>query len=250
MSEGPQVRVTTDRLRRHLLGMTVHRCRTTRPNLEAFAEGVVGREVTRLWCKGKHIFVSFGDDLFLHNHLLMRGSWRRLQGRLLLLPEPMWLALELDRATVCNYRGQMLKMADSAHVERQLQSLGPDLLDEATTVTQIASALAADPRPVGEVLMDQAVLCGVGNVIKSETLFLAHVHPAAPCADLPEETITRLAHCVHRFMWDTYRAGGRWVQRVYRRTGQRCTACRSTIRMIRQGKSARTTYFCPGCQTL
>jgi formamidopyrimidine-DNA glycosylase len=87
VSEGPQVRLVTERLSRYLAGRTVTDCKTTRPNLNEFAGTARGRRVTRLWCKGKHIFFAFDDDAFLQNHLLMRGSWRRVDGRLLLLAD-------------------------------------------------------------------------------------------------------------------------------------------------------------------
>lgn len=248
MSEGPQVKLIGERLSRYLVGKSLADCKTTREDLEEFAARAKGRTVERLWCKGKHIFMDLGGDLFLQNHLLMRGSWRKVSGRLLLLPEEMWLALEVDHITVCNYRGQMLRAVDGTQVEAQLASLGPDVMGADCSTADIAAALAGSDLPVGVALMEQSLLCGVGNVAKSEALFLARVHPETPAASLSEEALDRLARAVSRVMWDSYHAGGRWTHRVYRRAGQRCSACGARLRMIRQGKASRSTYFCPNCQ--
>jgi len=250
VSEGPQVKLTTERLSRYLAGQAIADCKTTRPNLAEFAERARGRKVERLWCKGKHIFLDFGGDVFLQNHLLMRGSWRKVAGRLLLLPEEMWLALEVDHVTVCNYRGQMLRPLDGGQVQEQLSALGPDAMDSECTRDDIAAALAASDLPVGEAVLQQSLLSGVGNVAKSEALFLAGVHPEIQAGVLAEERLAGLARAIQQVMWDAYHAGGRWTHRVYRRAGQKCFECGSKLRMIRQGKASRSTYFCPFCQRL
>jgi endonuclease-8 len=248
VSEGPQVKLTTERLSRYLVGRVLADCRTTRPKLSEFGARVRGRQIRRLWCKGKHIFMDFGDDLFLQNHLLMRGSWRKVAGRLLLLPEEMWLALEVDHITVCNYHGQLLRTLDGGQVAEQLASLGPDVMDPGCAPADLAAALASCRLPVGEAMLEQSLLCGVGNVAKSEALFLAGVHPEGSVGELSEDALAKLAHAIHRVMWDSYHAGGRWTHRVYRRAGQRCFECGARLRLIRQGKAARSTYFCPSCQ--
>jgi endonuclease-8 len=248
MSEGPQVKLVTERLSRYLLGRTVTDCKTTRPNLGAFVEAARGRKVTRLWCKGKHIFLAFGHALFLQNHLLMRGSWRKLDGRLLLLPDETWLALEVSNTTVCNSRGQMLRPLTEAQVEEQLGKLGPDVMSDDCNTSDVVAALSRSELPIGEALLEQSLLSGIGNVGKSEALFLAGVRPQAVSRDLAESSLARLAKCIDHVMWDSYRAGGRWTHRVYRRNGRKCFLCGTRIAMIRQGKACRSTFFCPRCQ--
>jgi formamidopyrimidine-DNA glycosylase len=92
------------------------------------------------------------------------------------------------------------------------------------------------------------LLSGVGNVAKSEALFLAGIPPEVNAGALTEKALAKLACAIQQVMWDAYRAGGRWTHRVYRRAGQKCFECGGKLRMIRQGKASRSTYFCPFCQ--
>ena len=248
MSEGPQVKLVTERLQRALQGRRISRCLTSRPNLERPAAELSGQMVRRIFCKGKHIFIEFQSGLSLHNHLLMRGKWRKLSGPLLLLPEPMWLALETDNVSMCNYSGQMLRPLDAENVARQLDSLGPDVMDPSCDAARIARALADSKLPVGQALLDQSVISGVGNVAKSEAMFLAGVHPDIPTGNLGAKHLRRLADAVYKVMWESYRMGGRWTHRVYRNAGSSCPACGRRILRIIQGPRKRTTYYCPGCQ--
>jgi len=250
MAEGPQVKLTTERLEGYLTGRMVADCKTTRPKLADFTEAARGRTVERVWCKGKHIFIAFDGGLFLQNHLLMRGSWRKLSGRLLLLPEEMWLALETNNATVCNHRGQMLRALDAEAVAEQLDSLGPDVMSSTCSAPDIAAVLAGSDLPIGVALLEQSLLCGIGNVAKSEALFLAGVHPEMRSRDLRESQLAMLSGAILHVLWGSYHAGGRWTHRVYRRQGQQCPMCGNRLLMIRQGQAQRSTYFCGVCQPI
>ena len=128
MAEGPQVRRRTEWLERHLASRTVLRCQSTREDIPA--ESFTGKRVQRVFCKGKHIFVEFEGDLFLHNHLLMRGTWKKLEGQQLFLPPSAWIALYVGSYTICNFGGQMLKIVTKDAVNEQLASLGPDAMAE------------------------------------------------------------------------------------------------------------------------
>jgi formamidopyrimidine-DNA glycosylase len=182
VSEGPQVKLITERLRKQLQGQSVTGCQTTRDSLRVFSESVRGLQITRVFCKGKHIFLAFSDGRFLHNHLLMRGRWRTIKGQLLLLPTEMWLALEIDNTTVGNVNGQILRVLDGDGLQEQLDSLGPDVLSADCSAERITAVLSRQSGPLGEVLLEQSVLCGIGNVAKSEALFLARVHPQSTAA--------------------------------------------------------------------
>ncbi len=248
MSEGPQVKLISERLHSQLQGQRLTDCRTTRENLQAFSESVKQVTVERVFCKGKHIFLEFSGDRILQNHLLMRGRWRTITGRLLLLPTEMWLALETRHTTVANIRGQLLRPLDAQGLQRQLDSLGPDVMAGECSPEHMVDAVRRQAAPVAEVLLDQSVLSGIGNVAKSEALFLAQVHPQSMASQLSLRRVLKLAECIRHVMWESYQAGGRWTHRVYRRTGMKCYECGSRIAMIRQGKERRSTYFCPICQ--
>lgn len=248
MSEGPQVKLMTERLRNILQGQLLTGCKTNRDSLQAFSESLTGSQVEQVFFKGKHIFLQFAGDRFLQNHLLMRGRWRTIKGRLLLLPTEVWIALEIGNTTVVNVNGQVLRLLDGAGLQNQLDSLGPDVMSTDCSKERIMASISRQDAPVGEVLLDQSVLSGIGNVAKSEAMFLAQIHPETPPAHLHPRRMAKLAESIRFVMWDSYNSGGRWTHRVYRRAGMKCYECGGRIAMIRQGKQKRSTYFCPTCQ--
>ena len=169
MSEGLQVLRRTEWLDRHLADRNVLRCISARSEIPA--ESLTGRKVQRSFCKGKHIFIEFDGGAFLHNHLLMRGKWKKLDGNQLFLPDVAWLGLYVGPYTVCNLNGQMLNRVGQDDVAKQLASLGPDAMTQPYPADEIRTALAASTVPISEALLDQSVLAGVGNIAKSEILF-------------------------------------------------------------------------------
>jgi endonuclease-8 len=248
VSEGPQVKLITERLDEQLRGKLITDCKTTREHLQTFSESVEGLKIRRVFCKGKHIFLEFPHGRYLQNHLLMRGRWRTIKGRLLLLPTEMWLALEFRDTTVANVNGQVLRVLDAGGLQRQLQALGPDVMSADCSRERIIEELCQHEAPLGEALLDQSVLSGIGNVAKSESLFLAQVHPQRIASQIRSGEAAKLAESIRHVMWESYNAGGRWTHRVYRRAGMRCYECGARIAMIRQGQQRRSTYFCPRCQ--
>ena len=108
MSKGPQVLRRTEWLHKHLQSRRIVRCHSSRSDIPA--EELAGRVVQRAFCKGKHIFIEFDGGRFLHNHLLMKGIWRKLEGQQLFFPDTTWLALYVGPFTICNLKGQMLKL--------------------------------------------------------------------------------------------------------------------------------------------
>jgi len=248
MSEGPQVKRIAERLQKVLQGQIITDCSTHRENLREFAAGATGSRICRVFCKGKHIFLEFSTEQFLQNHLLMRGKWRTIKGRLLLLPSEMWLALEVHNTTVCNVNGQVLRVLDADGLQSQLHALGPDVMSSECTREHMIHGIRQHDTAIGELLLNQSVLSGIGNVAKSESLFLAGVHPQAAASALASQKLACLTEFIRYVMWESYHAGGRWTHRVYRRYGMKCYECGNRIVMIRQGKQRRSTYFCPSCQ--
>ncbi len=246
MSEGPQVHLRTAWLGEQLAGRTVRQARSTREKLQAIAEQITGRRIERVYCKGKHIFIGFAGGLTLHNHLLMRGAWRRELGPMLLLPPEVWLALEVGGATILNTHGQVLEAVSTEAASSIVESLGPDVCETPFPHDAVITALAADDRPVGETIMDQGVISGIGNVLKSESLLLAGVDPRTPTRELGRQRLEKLARSIAFEVAETFKRGGRMSHRVYRRANQRCDSCGGYIRRIKQ--AGRSTYFCPACQ--
>lgn len=246
MSEGPQVLRRTQWMHKYLAGRRILRCQSLRQDIPA--EALTGAVVLRCFCKGKHIFVEFDHGRFLHNHLLMRGTWRKLEGQQLFLPEDAWLSLYVGPYTICNLQGQKLRLVSQAEVDKQCAALGPDVMGDPYPVEQIRSSLAATTLAVSEALLAQSVLAGVGNIAKSESLYLAAIDPCTPACDLSTTQMDRLLDAIRNVMWGSYHQGGRWNRRVYQRRGQCCERCRTLVRSIRLPPSKRATYYCPKCQ--
>jgi endonuclease-8 len=246
LAEGPQVRRRTEWLEKYLAGRKVLRCQSTREDIPA--ESFTGKRIERVFCKGKHIFLEFEAGLFLHNHLLMRGTWKKLEGQQLFLPPNAWIALYVGPYTICNLGGQMLKFVTKGDVDEQLASLGPDAMAEPFPEEEIAGMLIAQRLPIAEALLDQSVVAGIGNIAKSELLFSAGIDPRAKVSELGDGEMPKLLKVIRETLWGSYNSGGRWKCSVYRKAGEPCVKCGGTIRLIKQPPSRRATYFCPRCQ--
>ena len=236
----------TEWLHRHLASRKVLRCQSSRSDVPA--EALNDKQVQQVFCKGKHIFLEFEGGLFLHNHLLMRGTWKKLEGQQLFLPPNTWIALYVGPYTVCNLSGQMLKVVNTRDVEEQLAALGPDAMGRPFPEKEIAEQLMAIQLPIAEALLDQSAVAGVGNIAKSEILFSAGIDPRVKACELDDGVMAGLLTAIKETLWSSYHNGGRWKCRIYRKRGDACTKCGKTIQSIRQAPSKRTTYFCPRCQ--
>jgi formamidopyrimidine-DNA glycosylase len=179
----------------------------------------------------------------------MKGIWRKLEGQQLFFPDSMWLALYVGPFTICNLKGQMLKLVNEDAVNRQCDSLGPDAMSLPFPRDQIHHALSATELPISEALLDQSILCGVGNIAKSEALYRAGLDPRIAGCELRLVQIERLLEAISTVLWDSYNQGGRWTHHVYQRRGQRCETCGTSIRSMSLAPSKRATYFCPKCQS-
>lgn len=248
MSEGPQVRLKTEWLQRRIGGRPARALQTGREDLASGCAAAEGRRIERVICKGKRIFIVFESGVALHNHLLMRGSWRSADGPFLFVPPGMWMAISVPGITVCNWNGQMLRWEDERGFREVWGALGPDVMDGTVAGDEIAAALAASGLPVAEALLDQSVISGLGNVARAEALFRAGVSPAHPARTLPAARLAAIAQAAQRVMRESYDAGGRWVHRVHQRAGTPCPACGATIRSVRLAPSRRALFYCPRCQ--
>ena len=177
------------------------------------------------------------------------------------------LRLELrERAWVFRRtaRAELLRAIDLAQ-HPALSRLGPDLLDrEFDLAAVVRRARAREPRSVGELLLDQRVACGMGNVYKSEVLFLAGLAPETPVSRVPDETLRWLYATARQLLQQNLGGWRRTTTRkvdaqhpllrgeprtfVYGRAGQPCLRCQATVRASRLGDAARSTFWCPRCQ--
>jgi endonuclease VIII len=260
MPEGDTIWRTARALHAALAGKTVVAFGSSLPAVAAAARrlAVVGQTIAAVEAHGKHLLVRFERGAVLHTHQGMRGGWHlfrqtRARGRLARA------VLETaDAVAVCSLSPVVeLLSASQARAHPALARLGPDLLkpdfDPATARRRLR---ARGELPVGVALMDQTALAGIGNVYKSEVLFLCGVSPFARVSDLDDGTIDRLVAKARELLSRNLGAGMRRTTSplaagrlwVYRRSGQPCRRCGTAIARGVQGEQARSTYFCPACQ--
>lgn len=262
MPEGDTIFRTAAALRAVLVGRRITRAatrprpRTPRP---PDVTSLVGSEVTDVRSVGKHLLITLGDGRVLHSHLGMTGSWHRYAvGAPWQRPERQAsVILETpDSVAVCFSPAQLTLFGDASEAQRMLGGLGPDLLDEASDGGRAATRLrATTAATVGEALLDQRVMAGIGNVYRSEVLFLCAVHPTTPVAALDDERVAALVDAGRRLLRANTGGGrrstlanGRNGLWVYGRAGRPCRRCGTLVRSARLGESARLVYWCPACQ--
>ena len=264
MAEGHAVARWADALQ-ELVGQQVHEVRVP-PRWRDRAEQLRGARITRVHAHGKHLVIHFSIDWVIHTHAMQYGSWQIGPPGQALRKEARHARLHLitESLEVLFYHGpvmEVLSATELAHHER-FASLGPDLLhDNFGASAVLASLHAQGGREIGDAILDQRIVAGIGNIYKSEGLFLAAIHPrrradavaAAELAILFEELIPLMQAGRREYgMTVTLPPELRfeaWMRNwVYRRRGQPCFVCASPIEMIRQGTFQRTTYFCSHCQ--
>ena len=221
---------------------------------------VVGASVTAVESRGKHLLIRFSSQVVLHTHMQMAGSWHvyRVGER---WRRPRHLARVVlrtaDFEAIC-FAAPVVELlgpaAEQAHAP--LQTLGPDLLHDRFDPRAARERLKALPEAeIGQALLDQRAVAGIGNVYKSEVLFLCGMDPFTRVARLDDDTLDRLVAEAHRLM--RANRGTRMrvttgVERfgaalwVYGRSGRPCRRCGTPIRMARQ--EGRSTYWCSLCQ--
>jgi endonuclease-8 len=178
-------------------------------------------------------------------HFYSAGApWRRSRSNA-------WLELSANGVTAVQFGGPVLELLDRARLALHpaLRSLGPDLLDDEpqiAPVVQRARTRSRGTRAIGEVLLDQTVAAGIGNVVRCEALYARRVDPWGPLEDVPDATLTALFEKSQRDLRAGVRAGGQLPRAIY---GHRlCRRCGSAVRRRGQGDENRTVHYCPVCQ--
>jgi endonuclease-8 len=251
LAEGDTILRAAQRIRAALAGEVLA---VAAPNPRGRATGVErldGRTLMEVEARGKHLLLHFGDAV-LHSHLGMNGSWRVASpGASFGKPaSSAWVVLVGGEQQAAQFGGPTLRVLSKDQLRRDpvLSRLGPDVLAVDFELETVAASLrSASDRSVGDALLDQHLVAGIGNIFKSEACFAAQVDPWRAVADLPDEELGRVLSCARRLMQESV-ARGRPSRAVYRRAGQPCPRCGAAILSRGQGDSNRTTYWCPRCQ--
>ncbi|MFF1488356.1 Fpg/Nei family DNA glycosylase [Streptomyces sp. NPDC058319] len=259
MPEGDTVWQAAKRLHDALAGQVLVRSDFRVPRY-ATAD-LSGRTVLDTIARGKHLLTRFEGGLTLHSHLRMEGAWKVFGGGERWKGGPghqIRVVLATAERSAVGYRLPVLELLRSTEEDRVVGHLGPDLLGPDWDPELALSHLLADPaRPLGEALLDQRNLAGIGNVYKSELCFLLGVTPWLPVGALPADRAAKLPALARRLL----EANRERVVRqttglrgqdlfVYGRAPRPCLRCGTSVRVADQGDGSqeRPTYWCPSCQ--
>ncbi|QIX27011.1 Fpg/Nei family DNA glycosylase [Nocardioides sp. JQ2195] len=219
-----------------------------------------GRLVNGTVSRGKHLLTRIGDDHLLHTHLKMEGSWHlyRSESRWQRPVEQARVVLRTPRWIAVGFSLGVLELLGADETERAVGHLGPDLLGEDWSPDEaIRRLMVAPDRTIGEALLDQRNLAGIGNLYRSELCFLNGILPTTPVAEIRD--LRRLmarakalleANKTRRIQTTTGNTRHGHQHWVYGRNGQPCARCGTTVRMEMIGTPGRerAAYWCPSCQ--
>jgi endonuclease VIII len=258
MPEGDTIHHAARRIREALEGRVPEEILTPHPRHRGspWATRLAGRSLRSADAHGKHLFLRFAGDLTLHSHLRMTGMWgvyrpgqrwRRARSRA-------WLILRSREWEVVQFDGPVLELLSESRIraDPRFALLGQDVLGEDFDMGRFLERLrSGDPgRPIGDALLDQRTVAGIGNVWKAELCFAAGIDPWRPLAAIEDEEAGTLIGLARELMPASAAAGFSARPRaVYDRAGRPCPRCGAIIRRRGQGENNRLTYWCPGCQS-
>jgi len=269
MPEGDSIAILARAMTRVFLGRRIESVDSR--VAEVPASLVHGATVVDIRSHGKNLLMDLSSGYTLHTHLLMRGRWRI---RPLSEQKPLFSDVRLAIRTseveaFCTAQIVRLVRTDRIARDPKLGKLGPDPLHESFDVATIVVRMRKSPeRPIGEILMNQQVLSGIGNVLKSEALFAAGADPFSPVSAYDDARLHAIVTSAARVLRTNAapklgldRNGGRMTRRsdsslrgdgsrlwVYNRSGEPCLICGTRIAMLHQGEDVRSTYYCRRCQ--
>jgi len=261
--EGDTIFQIAAALRPFLVGQPILRARARTPGPQLHR--IVGTRVLSVEPIGKHMLIRFDNGLTLHTHLRMAGTWHRYA------PGERWrmaeskarVVLEVAQHVVVCFNAPIAELMDDRAVALHpgLKALGPDLISSSFNAEEAFARLrSCGDYEIADALADQRVMAGVGNVFKSEILFIESVNPWTLVAALDDAQLRSMVGTAQRLLLDNATPGRphrvttrgdpsvRTSAYVYGRANQPCPRCGTLIRVQRQGALNRPTYWCPRCQ--
>ena len=207
------------------------------------AAAIDGRRLEGVEAVGKNLVLHFEGGVVVRSHLRMNGRWRVQQRGAGVFGQP-WLVLRGERWEAIQRNGPVLALET-----RFRARTGPDVLDDTVATGLLVARLRSvhPSRLVGEALLDQRVLSGIGNVWAVEALWQSGLSPWLPVVEASDPELVSLLDWVRGAMAASV-AGRRAARAVYRRAGRPCGRCGEPIRSRGLGDANRTAYWCPGCQ--
>jgi endonuclease-8 len=256
--EGDTIAWAAHRIRPVLEGRIPDEILTPQPrhSLDRWPDRLAGRPVRSVDTHGKHLFLRFEGDLVLHSHLGMVGVWGvygpgRRWGR---SARRAWIVLRAGDQEVVEFDGPLLELMTEGRTrfDQRLAALGPDVLAPEFDHDLFLRRLRGDDptRPLGDALLDQRNVAGIGNIWKAEGCWEAGVDPWRPLGTVPDGEVAAIIDAVRPRMLRSATEGPRSIKpRVYGLSGRPCPRCGGRISARGQGDANRTTYWCEGCQS-
>jgi endonuclease-8 len=259
MPEGDTIFRTASTLQKVLGGQRLVTCESL--VLAVTRAEFAGHVVAKVEARGKNVLIGFDDGRVLHTHMRMNGSWHvyRLGERWLKRTEAARVVLTTDDMVAVCFSAPVVRVIAAGALERapDIQGLGPDLLAPTFDLTRARQNLRSDPtREIGDALMQQRLVAGIGNVYKSETLFTCRVDPFSKVSTVDDDTLDRLLLEARMLLQRNVHGGPRGTRValtgsrhwVYMRAREACFVCRGPVSVRKQGAPPRSTYFCARCQ--
>jgi endonuclease-8 len=257
MPEGDTIHAAARRIGEALVGKEIVAIETPQPRHapDRWPERLSGRAVRGVDARGKHLFLRFDGGLAVHSHLRMGGLWGvyRPGQRWRRSPRRAWLVIRTPEHEVVQFDGPVLELMTEGRTrfDRRLAGLGTDIVADEFSEPAFLRRLREDDqtRGIGDALLDQRNVAGIGNLWKSEGCFLAAIDPWRPLAEVSDDEALAIVRAVRPPMRRS--AAGPGFDRepsVYERTGMPCPRCGERVRARGQGDDNRTTYWCPRCQ--
>jgi endonuclease VIII len=243
LPEGDTIWRTANALRPRLVGK-----RLLEVTPEAFHK-LEGATVTAVETNGKHLLIRFDSGLVLHSHMRMTGAWH------LYRPGEAWrkparlakIVLSNEDTVAVLFSAPVVELVREREAFRDLAHLGPDILAPELDLDEVLRrARTNDRKALGELLLDQRVCAGIGNIYRCESLWRLRLDPWRPPAELSDEELGKLYQEARRMMHDALH--GRFRPAVHGKTGRGCPRCDGRIACRHQGDPPRFVYYCPTCQ--
>lgn len=275
MPEGDTIYRAARTLNRALAGQTVSEFESVFPKLTRVDvdQRICGRTIESVEARGKWLLVHFSGGLILLTHMLMSGSWHIYRpGEKWQLPrQSMRVRIATERIVAVAFNIQIAEFhtEDSLRRRSGFSTLGPSVLGDFVPSEAAKRLLQVAELDVGEALLRQSVIAGIGNVFKSEICFACRVNPFRKVGSVTQEEASQLMAMAEKFMRAnisdtsgnkivTYTGMRRTTGQsnpqerlwVYGRKGEPCRRCGTPIQSKKQGIDARTTFWCPECQPL
>ena len=213
-----------------------------RAAVKQLAQRLDCRRLLGVEAAGKNLLLRFEDGIVLRSHLRMSGRWQVHARGSKLVGRP-WLVLRGAEREGVLWNGPVLELDD-----RAVRRLGPDILAQPPDLEAMIANLRRDHRrAIGDALLDQRLVAGIGNLWKAEALWEAGVSPWQPAVEVSDEELRAVLQAAHELMTTSVETR-RERRLVYNRAGRGCRRCGTPIEARGQGEANRTAYWCPSCQ--